>query len=69
MTFKDKNVLITGANGMIGRSLIDKMIERGANILAVDLFENKYDSKQVQFKQGDLREFSFCQLRWIFRFI
>lgn len=61
MTFKDKNVLITGANGMIGRSLVDKMIELEANILAVDLFENKYDSNQVQFKQGDLREFSFCK--------
>ncbi len=61
MNFKNKNVLITGANGMIGRALLEKMVELDANILAIDLFEPKELDKRIKFKSGDLREFGFCK--------
>ncbi len=61
MTFKNKNILITGANGMIGRALLNKMMKLEANILAVDLFKPKDLDNKIKFIAGDLREFSFCK--------
>ena len=31
---KDKNIIVTGASGGIGNSIIKKLCEKGANILA-----------------------------------
>ena len=31
---KDKNIIVTGASGGIGNSIIDKLNQAGANILA-----------------------------------
>ena len=31
---KDKNIIVTGASGGIGNSIVKKLSERGANILA-----------------------------------
>ena len=40
MSFKDKNILVTGANGMIGRALV-KLLEKESpkNITTADLPE------------------------------
>lgn len=61
MNFKNKNVLITGANGMIGRALLKKILKLDAKILAVDLFEPEDLKDSITFKSGDLREYSFCK--------
>lgn len=61
MDFKGKNVLITGASGMIGRALVEKMLKLDARILAVDLFEPNELLDEITFKCGDLREYSFCK--------
>ena len=37
--FKDQNVLVTGGGGMIGRSLVRLLLERGAKITIADLTE------------------------------
>ena len=34
---KNKNVLVTGANGMIGRQLVKLLKETGANVTGTDL--------------------------------
>ena len=39
MMFKDSKVLITGGGGMIGRSLIKKLIEKECKITVADLTE------------------------------
>ena len=31
---KDKNIIVTGASGGIGNSIVKKLCEKGANILA-----------------------------------
>ena len=32
-----KNVIITGANGFIGSSLIKKLVVKGVNVVAIDI--------------------------------
>ncbi|MDA9816099.1 NAD-dependent epimerase/dehydratase family protein [Alphaproteobacteria bacterium] len=61
MDFNRKNVLITGASGMIGRALVEKMLKLDAQILAVDLFKPNEGLDNVTYKSGDLREYSFCR--------
>ena len=65
--FKDKVVLVTGATGMIGRSVIDQLIGNTKKIIAVSLDaepaewkESKYTG-QIEFANVDLREFSQCR--------
>jgi GDP-L-fucose synthase len=65
--FKDKVVLVTGATGMIGRSVIDQLIGNTKKIVAVSLDaepaewkESKYKG-QIEFANVDLREFSQCR--------
>ena len=44
MNLKDKKVLITGATGGIGNSLIEKFINLGAIIVATGTNEEKLDN-------------------------
>ena len=37
MNFKNKNILVTGGNGMIGRQLVSLLEKRGANVTIADL--------------------------------
>ena len=37
MNFKNKNVLVTGGNGMIGRQLVSLLEKRDANVTVADL--------------------------------
>jgi len=48
MNFKDKKILVTGANGMIGRQVVRLLKERGAQVFDTDL-------------PVDLRERYICQ--------
>ena len=57
--FKDKNVLVTGGTGMIGRELIDILLQRGANITVCDLFD-PCDIENIKFIKKDLRYLDQC---------
>lgn len=46
-----KNILVTGASGLIGRSLISLLVKKGYNVTAIDIF--KRDIEYVKFIQGD----------------
>jgi len=59
--FQDKNILITGGGGMIGRSLVDLLYKRGANITIVDLTEPIGLPDGIMFKKIDLRYFDQCE--------
>lgn len=60
-----KKVLITGANGLVGNYMVQKCIERGAIVTAVDVVEPTNQIQQYkqnyQFIQADLREFMLCK--------
>jgi GDP-L-fucose synthase len=59
--FENKNVLITGGSGMIGRQLIDILLSKRANITVADLKQPKDLLSKVNFVNADLREFSQCR--------
>ena len=55
ISFKNKNVLITGASGGIGNDLVKKFVSLGANVLGtgtkaekLDLIKKKYPNIKVK---------------------
>jgi GDP-L-fucose synthase len=58
--FKDKKVLITGGGGMIGRSLINQLLEKGCKIYIADLTTPTDLPEGVEHLQVDLRFFDNC---------
>ena len=60
-TFDNKKVLVTGGSGMIGRQLVNLLIERNAEVHIADLNEPKNINGEVAFHSVDLKEFSQCK--------
>ena len=48
---KDKNIIVTGASGGIGNSIIEKFIETGANILATGTRVEKLEQLKNKYSQ------------------
>ena len=59
--FKDQNVLETGGSGMIGRQLVNLLLERGAKVYVADLNEPINMPSEIIFKRVDLRNFDSCK--------
>ena len=61
MTFyKNKKVLVTGGTGLIGRPLVDLLVNAGADVTIVSLDDPSRAPKGVKFVRADLRELSNC---------
>lgn len=58
--FKDKNILVTGGTGLIGRQVVDILYNTGANIDTVSLDKISLNDR-VNHIYGDLTEFGFCK--------
>jgi GDP-L-fucose synthase len=58
--FKNKKVLVTGGTGLIGRPLVDMLVDRGADVTIVSLDDPSRAPKGVKFVRADLRELSNC---------
>lgn len=58
--FKDKKILVTGGTGLIGRPLVEMLVEEGAKVVVVSLDDPSRAPKGVRFIRADLREFSNC---------
>ena len=58
--FKNKKVLVTGGTGMIGRQLVQLLIDRSADVYVVSLDQPVDMPPEVKFANVDLREFSNC---------
>ena len=58
--FKGTTVLVTGGTGLIGRQVVDILVEAGAlvKIVSLDRFQVHDQAEHVY---GDLTEFSFCK--------
>ncbi len=58
--FKDKEVLVTGGTGLIGRPLVKKLFDLGAKLTIVSLDEPSSMDPTINFINLDLRNFSNC---------
>jgi GDP-D-mannose 3',5'-epimerase len=54
-------IVVAGASGFVGRAFIEFLLKRGhKNIRAVSRSENKWADKDVEHRQGDLRDAAFA---------
>ena len=58
--FSGKTILVTGGTGLIGRPLVDRLIEAGAKVRIASLDDPARAPKSADFRRADLREFSEC---------
>lgn len=59
--FENQKVLVTGGAGMIGRQLVNLLIEKGAKVTVADLNEPNDLPKEVNFVKANLLYFDQCQ--------
>ena len=66
---KQKNIIITGASGGIGNSIVKKFYENGANILATGTKKEKLEDLKSKFKNIKTLNFDISQHNEIENFI
>lgn len=58
--YHGRNILVTGGSGLIGRALVQLLVERGAKVKVVSLDNPSRTPKGSVFFQLDLRDYSNC---------
>jgi GDP-L-fucose synthase len=58
--FEERNVLVTGGTGLIGRQIVDILCDAGANVKIVSLDKIIVDDR-AEHICGDLTNFEFCK--------
>ena len=58
--YSGKRVLVTGGTGLIGRPLVDQLVQLGANVTVASLDQGQGLDRSVSFKRVDLRELTSC---------
>ena len=66
---KNKNIILTGATGGIGNSIIQKLNESGANILATGTKTEKLNDLKLKFENIKILKFDISQSDKIEEFI
>ena len=66
---KDKNIIVTGASGGIGNSIVKKLNESGANILASGTRIEKLEELKKEFERINILKFDISQSEKIEEFI
>ncbi|MBI2676544.1 MAG: NAD(P)-dependent oxidoreductase [Candidatus Yanofskybacteria bacterium] len=60
MLFKNKNVLVAGGTGLVGRFLVKLLIEQGANVRIASMDDPSRAHPQAEFKKTDLTNYDNC---------
>src|SRR5262245_60132782 len=60
MFFKDKKVLVTGGTGIIGRMLVQKLIDQGSKVRIASMDDPSRAHPKAEFKQLNLTRFDKC---------
>ncbi|MDA7825569.1 3-oxoacyl-[acyl-carrier-protein] reductase [Candidatus Pelagibacter sp.] len=68
-SLKDKNIIITGASGGIGNSIVEKLNQNGANILATGTRIEKLEELKKKFNNIKILKFDISQHDKIEEFI
>lgn len=58
--FKNKNILISGGTGLIGRFIVTKLCNFNANVIVVSL-DDFTEDERAKYIKGDLTNFEFCK--------
>lgn len=58
--FKEKDILVTGGTGLIGRQVVDILVDAGAYVNIVSLDTNRVN-ENANYEIGDLADFNFCK--------
>ena len=66
---KNKNIIVTGASGGIGNSIVEKLIEAGANVLASGTRTEKLEELKSKFKNIKTLKFDISQKEKVEEFI
>ncbi|WP_104401012.1 oxidoreductase [Vibrio penaeicida] len=61
-SLKDKTILIAGAGGLLGGSLVSALVGRGANIIAADVDVNRMKEKMSQMSNAEQSQIEYVQL-------
>ena len=57
ISFKNKNILITGASGGIGKALVKKFVSLGGNVLGAGTKTEKLDLIKKQYPNIKVKKF------------
>jgi len=68
-SLKNKNIIVTGASGGIGNSIVEKLHDNGANILATGIRIEKLKELKEKFKSINILKFDISQHEKIEEFI
>ena len=66
---KNKNIIVTGASGGIGNSIVEKLYENGANILASGTKLEKLEKLKTKFEKMKILKFDISESSKIEEFI
>ncbi|MDA9721355.1 3-oxoacyl-ACP reductase FabG [Candidatus Pelagibacter sp.] len=69
INLKDKNIILTGATGGIGTSILDVLVNAGANILATGTNETKLENINNKYKNVEVKKMDLTQHADIEEFI
>ena len=63
INFKNKKILVLGGSGLIGKSLISKLLKNGAHVINVDFVNLKIKKKKYKFYNLDVTKNDFIEKR------
>ena len=66
---KNLNIILTGATGVIGNSIVDKLISAGANVLATGTNDQKLKILQDKYKDINVIKFDISDHEKIYQFV
>ena len=69
INFKNKNILITGASGGIGNSLVKKFVSLGGNVLGTGTKSDKLDKLKKEYPNIKIKKFDISEHSRIEEFI
>ncbi len=67
--FKNKNILITGASGGIGKDLVKKFISLGGNVIGTGTKTEKLDLLKKEYPKIKVKKFDISEHSRIVEFI